>query len=132
MRQPRQTSGGLRSETSRGATRVLMHARRSKPRLASCAAANLGKAILQAASSKCSKGGASAGAMPLPPRTEMVSKKDNPAVAYAAFLTLARLVSNQPTQTLAALNEHPEWMTSREAARADYSAQADVSDTQQR
>lgn len=68
----------------------------------------------------------------LPPLAELVSKKDNQAVAHAAFLTLDRLVINAPAQTLAALNEHPEWMTGREETRANYFARADVSDAAQR
>jgi hypothetical protein len=68
----------------------------------------------------------------LPPLTELVSKKDNQAVAHAAFLTLDRLVINQPAQTLAVLNEHPEWMAGREETRANYFARADVGDTAQR
>lgn len=68
----------------------------------------------------------------LPPLTELVSKKDNQAVAHAAFLTLDRLVINQPAQTLAVLNEHPEWMTGREETRANYFARADVGDAVQR
>jgi hypothetical protein len=68
----------------------------------------------------------------LPPLTELVSKKDNQAVAHAAFLTLDRLVINQPAQTLAVLNEHPEWMAGREETRANYFARADVGDAAQR
>lgn len=68
----------------------------------------------------------------LPPLTELVSKKDNQAVAHAAFLTLDRLVINEPAQTLTALNEHPEWMQGREVTRANYFARADVADAVQR
>jgi hypothetical protein len=68
----------------------------------------------------------------LPPLTELVSRKDNPAVAHAAYLTLDRLVINQPVQTLATLNDHPEWMTGREETRANYFARADVGDAAQR
>jgi hypothetical protein len=68
----------------------------------------------------------------LPPLTELVSKKDNQAVAHAAFLTLDRLVINQPLQTLTALNGHPEWMNGREETRANYFARADVGDAAQR
>jgi len=68
----------------------------------------------------------------LPPLTELVSKKDNQAVAHAAFLTLDRLTINQPAQTLAALNEHPDWMTGHEATRANYFARADIGDATQR
>lgn len=68
----------------------------------------------------------------LSPLTELVIKKDNQAVAHAAFLTLDRLVINQPTEILAALNEHPEWMAGREDTRANYFARADVGDAAQR
>lgn len=68
----------------------------------------------------------------LSPLMELVTKKDNQAVAHAAFLALDRLTINQPAQTLALLNEHPEWMTGREETRANYFARADVSDTAQR
>jgi hypothetical protein len=68
----------------------------------------------------------------LPPLTDLVSKKDNPAVAHAAFLTLDRLIINQPAKTLAALNEHPDWMQGREETRANYFARANVGDAEQR
>lgn len=68
----------------------------------------------------------------LAPLTDLVSRKDNQAVAHAAFLTLDRLVINQPAQTLTALNEHPEWMKGREETRANYFARADVGDAAQR
>jgi hypothetical protein len=67
----------------------------------------------------------------LPPLTELVSRKDQ-AVAHAAFLTLDRLTINQPATTLAALAQHPEWMTGREETRANYFARADVGDGEQR
>jgi hypothetical protein len=68
----------------------------------------------------------------LPPLSDLVRKQDNQAVAHAAFLTLDRLVINQPAQTLAALSEHPEWMQGREETRANYFARADVGDAAQR
>ncbi len=68
----------------------------------------------------------------LSPLTDLVSKKDNQAVAHAAFLTLDRLVIIQPAQTLTTLNEHPEWMASREETRANYFAREDVGDGTQR
>lgn len=67
-----------------------------------------------------------------PPLTELVSKKDNQAVAHAAYLTLDRLVINEPATALATLNQHPEWMQGREETRANYFARADVSDATQR
>ena len=66
------------------------------------------------------------------PLADLVRQKDNRAVAHAAFLTLDRLVINQPAQTLAALSEHPDWMTGREETRANYFARADVGDAEQR
>jgi len=68
----------------------------------------------------------------LPALSDLVRKKDNPAVAHAAFLTLDRLTINQPAEMLAALAQHPEWMTGREETRANYFARADVSDAEQR
>ena len=64
--------------------------------------------------------------------SDLVRKKDNQAVAHASFLTLDRLVINQPAQTLAALSEHPEWMQGREETRANYFARADMGDAEQR
>jgi hypothetical protein len=68
----------------------------------------------------------------LPALADLVRKKDNPAVAHAAFLTLDRLVIDRPVDTLAALAQHPEWMQGREETRANYFARADVSDAAQR
>lgn len=68
----------------------------------------------------------------LSPLSDLVRRKDNQAVAHAAFLTLDRLAINQPVETLAALAQHPEWMTGREETRANYFARADVGDAPQR
>lgn len=68
----------------------------------------------------------------LSPLSDLARKKDNQAVAHAAFLTLDRLAINQPTETLQALAQHPEWMTGREETRANYFARADVGDAAQR
>ncbi len=68
----------------------------------------------------------------LSPLSDLVRKKDNPAVAHAAFLTLDRLAINQPAETLAALSRHPEWMSGREETCANYFARADVGDAAQR
>ncbi len=68
----------------------------------------------------------------MPALGDLVRKKDNQAVAHAAFLTLDRLTINQPASTLAELNQHPEWMQGREETRANYFARADVSDEKQR
>lgn len=66
------------------------------------------------------------------PLTELVSKKDNQAVAHAAFLTLDRLVINDPATALTALSENPTSMLGREETRANYFARADVGDPTQR
>lgn len=68
----------------------------------------------------------------LPALGELIRKKDNQAVAHAAFLTMDRLVINQPAATLSALNEHADWMQGREETRANFFARADVSDSIQR
>lgn len=68
----------------------------------------------------------------LSPLSDLVRIKDNQAVAQAAFLALDRLVINQPAETLAAIANHPEWMTGREETRANYFARADVGDPVQR
>ena len=68
----------------------------------------------------------------VPALSELVRKQDNPAVAHAAFLTLDRLVINEPAPLLAALQADPTTMQGREATRADYFARADVRDPQQR
>jgi len=68
----------------------------------------------------------------LPSLTDLVRLKDNQAVAQAAFLALDRLVINEPAQALAAIAEHPDWMTGREQTRANYFARADVGDPVQR
>jgi hypothetical protein len=61
----------------------------------------------------------------------MVSLQDNPALSHAAFLTMDRLVINDPAAMLSALLAQPELMTGRDQARADYFARADVGNPQQ-
>ena len=61
-------------------------------------------------------------------RTE---KQDKPA-AFAAYLTLDRLVLAEPTAMLGRLQAEPELMQGREQTRANYFARADVRDPQQR
>ena len=68
----------------------------------------------------------------LPPLSNLICKKDNQPVAHAAYLTLDRLVLQQPAQILAALLEHPEWMQGRDETRANFFARADVADAGQR
>lgn len=68
----------------------------------------------------------------MPALTEMVKRPDDPAISHAAFLTLDRLVINDPATALAALQADPGLMQGREATRADYFARADVRDPQQK
>ncbi len=68
----------------------------------------------------------------LPPLTELVQRKDNLAVAHAAFLALDRMVIREPAQMLDVLEQHPEMMEGREQTRANYFARADVGDPTQR
>ena len=68
----------------------------------------------------------------LPPLTDLVQRKDNPAVAHAAFLALDRMVIRQPAELMEVLEQHPEMMAGREQTRANYFARADVGDPVQR
>ncbi len=68
----------------------------------------------------------------LPPLTEMVRQKDNPATSHASYLALDRLVINEPVSTLTALKTEPDWMEGREQTRANFFARGDVRDPQQR
>jgi hypothetical protein len=68
----------------------------------------------------------------MPALSDLVRRQDNQAVAHAAFLTLDRLVINEPVQTLTALQTAPEWMQGREQTRANYFARGDVRDPRQR
>ena len=68
----------------------------------------------------------------VPLLSDLVSRKDNQAIAHAAFLSLDRLVIQQPVQVLTALEQNPGWMTGREDTRANYFARADVSDPEQK
>jgi hypothetical protein len=61
-------------------------------------------------------------------RTE---KQDKPA-AYAAFLTLDRLVQAAPVEMLTRPQADPELMRGRELTRANYFSRADVRDAEQR
>lgn len=67
----------------------------------------------------------------VPTLAGMVSLQDNPALAHAAFLSLDRLVINDPAAMLTALLAQPELMQGREQTRADYFARADVGDPRQ-
>ena len=68
----------------------------------------------------------------MPVLSELVRRKDNPAVAHAAFLALDRLVIAEPATELAELQAAPDLMQGRELTRANYFARADVRDQQQR
>src|SRR5208283_1745543 len=58
----------------------------------------------------------------LPTLSSLVRNQDNPAVAHASFLALDRLVINNPTMMLSALEAAPDLMQGREATRADFFA----------
>lgn len=60
-----------------------------------------------------------------------LENKDRPA-AYAAFLTLDRLVLAEPVRMLGQLEANPELLSGRELTRAGYFARADVRDPKQR
>jgi hypothetical protein len=68
----------------------------------------------------------------MPTLSDLVRQQDNPAVAHAAFLSLDRLVINDPATALAALQTDPGLLQGRAATRADYFARADVRNAQQR
>ena len=68
----------------------------------------------------------------IPALSEMVRKKDNPAVAHAAYLALDRIVIDDPATTLGVLQASPDLMRGREPTRANYFARADVRDPRQR
>jgi len=63
---------------------------------------------------------------------ELVRQKDNRAVAHAAYLTLDRLVLQDPAAVLAHFEAQPDLMNGRETTRANYFARADVGDVQQK
>ena len=67
-----------------------------------------------------------------PTLCELAQKKDNRAVAHAAFLALDRLVQAAPVQTLTLLQDQPELMTGREETRANFFARADMTDPKQK
>jgi hypothetical protein len=66
------------------------------------------------------------------PLGSLIRRRDNPAIAHAAFLALDRLVIQNPTVWLSLLQEQPTLLEGRELTRADYFARADVRDAQQR
>jgi hypothetical protein len=68
----------------------------------------------------------------VPALGDLVRKRDNQAVAHAAYLALDRLVINDPANLLRALETDPATMQGRELTRANYFARADVRDANQR
>jgi len=72
------------------------------------------------------------GTKAIPALSDLVRRKDNQAVAHAAYLALDRLVINDPVQTLTAIQTTSESMQGREQTRANYFARGDVRDPRQR
>jgi len=68
----------------------------------------------------------------VPTLTDLLKKKDNQAVAHAAYLALDRLVLKEPAAMLTELQRDPELMRGREITRANYFARANLSDVQQK
>ncbi|HKQ39103.1 MAG TPA: hypothetical protein VJ063_13585, partial [Verrucomicrobiae bacterium] len=68
----------------------------------------------------------------VPVLTDLLKKKDNQAVAHAAYLALDRLVLKEPAAMLTELQNSPDLMRGREITRANYFARANLSDAQQR
>ncbi len=68
----------------------------------------------------------------VPALADLVRQTDNRAVTQAAYLTLDRLVMQDPTAVLAQLLQNPDSMNGRETTRADYFARSDVRDPQQK
>lgn len=67
-----------------------------------------------------------------PDLTRLITNQDNRAAAHAAYLTLDRLVIQDPTTVLTQLEADPTLMQEREQTRANYFARADVQDQDQR
>jgi hypothetical protein len=63
--------------------------------------------------------------------SESVRDRTNPALAHAAFLSLDRLVLQEPSRLLNALLESPALLAGRESTRAGYFARADLADSEQ-
>jgi hypothetical protein len=68
----------------------------------------------------------------IPALSEALRNRANPALAHAAFLSLDRLVLQEPNAVMDALLESPALMDGRESTRAGYFARADLSDPAQR
>jgi len=67
-----------------------------------------------------------------PTLATLLRANDNRAAAHAAYLTLDRLVINQPTAMLQTLVSQPDLMQGREQTRADFVARADLGQPDQR
>jgi len=63
---------------------------------------------------------------------QLVRQADKPVLAHAAYIALDRLVDASAADVLGQLQAHREWMSGREATRADYFARADVREPSQR
>lgn len=68
----------------------------------------------------------------MPTLTDLVRRKDNQAVAHAAFLALDRLVLRDPVGVLDELFRQPELMKGREPTRANFFARANMDDPRQK
>jgi hypothetical protein len=68
----------------------------------------------------------------LPALSGLACKKDNPAVAHAAYLALDRLAIQEPASALGFLQANPGLLAGRELMRADYFARLDARDPAQR
>ena len=67
-----------------------------------------------------------------PALSALLRDKDNRAAAHAAYLTLDRLVINDPAPMLKELVEQPDLMKGHEQTRADFVARADIGQPGQR
>jgi len=68
----------------------------------------------------------------VPELTRIIRDKQAPAVGYAAYLSLDRLVQLNPALVLEKLGEDSALLAGREGLRADLFARADVRDPRQR
>jgi hypothetical protein len=68
----------------------------------------------------------------MPTLTDLLRRKDNQAVAHAAYLAVDRLVLRDPVGVLNELYKQPELMKGREPTRANFFARANLDDPRQR
>jgi hypothetical protein len=68
----------------------------------------------------------------VPELAALIRRKENRAVAHAAYLAVDRLILASPGAVLEVLVEHPALLEGRETTRGNYVARADVSDAGQR